>query len=373
MMAKKYWKFTDGTARWKYDSPFENYLSHLADHNEFMKMLYVLFYRIIDGSFYKNGLKFIDNEIENFTKRGGKLVVSRKKTIRDMVYSLHRFGAMFDEYFLYEFYNKNVFGREEYICDKYRYDYYRLMNKDENRQFFDDKGKTYQLFKEFYKRDVLSVESREQREAFLEFIKKHTKVIIKPLASSGGRNVRKCEINSEESEELFEILLGEGPFVIEELVIQTEAMAQFHPASLNTVRVPTIVTRKGTAIFAPYFRTGRGDSIVDNGFAGGILAAVDEESGIITSLGTNEKGEQFLKHPDTQVPILGFQLPEWDKAVELVTKLSKVIPDNRYAAWDIAHTKQGWVMIEGNARGQILSQMADKKGRKKQLFELINS
>ena len=42
-MNQKYWKYTDGNARWKYDSSFENWLAKCADNNEIMKMLYVLF------------------------------------------------------------------------------------------------------------------------------------------------------------------------------------------------------------------------------------------------------------------------------------------------------------------------------------------
>lgn len=148
-MNNKYWRYTDGTARWKYDSPFENWLSKKADNSEFMKTLYVNFYRIIDGKFYKNGLKFIDREIKNFEGTVKKIPFSRKKLIKDMVYSLHRFGTMFNEYFLFEFYDKNAYGRDRYICDKQRYDYYRMMNKVENQIIFDDKSRTYEIYKDF--------------------------------------------------------------------------------------------------------------------------------------------------------------------------------------------------------------------------------
>ena len=72
-MNSKYWKYTDGTARWKYDSPFENWLSRRADESEWMKALYVGFYRLIDGAFYRGGLPFIDREIANFQQLGGTL------------------------------------------------------------------------------------------------------------------------------------------------------------------------------------------------------------------------------------------------------------------------------------------------------------
>ncbi len=370
---KKYWKYTDGTARWKYNSPFENWLSYRADNSEFMKILYVAFYRIIDGKFYKNGLKFIDKEIDTFVSLGGVIPFSRKRLVRDMVYSLHRFGAMFNEYFLYEFYNKNVFGRNEYICDKERYDYYRMMNKDENIELFDNKGKTYELFKEFYAREFLSITSIAQKDEFIKFAEKNKEIIIKPLSSSGGRNIFKCSVTKENASETFDKILKDGPFVAEEIIIQSEEMAKFHPASLNTVRVSTVLSGGKAEIFAPFIRIGRGGSVVDNTSSGGVFANVDEKTGIVVSKAVSKKGETFCVHPDTYIPIIGFQIPEWDKAIELVTKLAQVVSSNRYTAWDIAHTPKGWVMVEGNARGEFTSQMPDKKGRKNQLMELIKN
>lgn len=368
---KKYWRYTDGTARWKYDSPFENWLSHRADHSECMKFLYVGFYRLFDKTFYEKGLPLAERAIDTFLQSGGKLPFSRKKAVRDMVYSLHRFGTMFNEYFLFEFYNKNVYGRETFICDKRRYEYYRLMNKDENIQLFDNKQETYRLFHPYYKRALLTVESAEQLDAFITFVKEHPTVIIKPLASSGGRGVHKRTVSQEGAQAVFRELLKSGAFIVEEAVVQSNIMAQFHPSSLNTVRVPTIIANGKARVFAPFFRMGSGGSVVDNAFGGGIFAAVDETTGIVISPAVNKNGQSFIKHPDTGATIIGFQLPEWDKAVALVQELATVVKGNRYTAWDLAYTDNGWVMIEGNARGEFVGQMASKVGRREDLMQLI--
>lgn len=41
-----------------------------------------------------------------------------------MVYSLHRFGCMFDEYFMFDFEHLTAAGRETFITDKKRWEYY---------------------------------------------------------------------------------------------------------------------------------------------------------------------------------------------------------------------------------------------------------
>lgn len=74
---------------------------------------------------------------------------------------------------------------------------------------------------------------------------------------------------------------------------------------------------------------------------------------------------------DAIMVIPGFQVPRWDEAVELVTRLANVIETNNYVGWDIALTDKGWVMIEGNPRGQFVIQYAIKMGVKKELENYI--
>ena len=160
--------------------------------------------------------------------------------------------------------------------------------------------------------------------------------------------------------------------MIEELIIQSESMAILNPATVNTVRVPTIKIKDRVVIFHPFVRCGRGNSIVDNASSGGILAEVDAETGIVITKGVNELGESFVMHPTSKVVIPGFRIPCWDQAVKLVEELAHVVQTNNYVGWDLAFTDDGWVMVEGNPRGQLLSQIASKKGIKKELEYYID-
>jgi hypothetical protein len=51
-----------------------------------------------------------------------------------------------------------------------------------------------------------------------------------------------------------------------------------------------------------------------------------------------------------------------------VTNLANMVEGYRYTGWDLAYTPNGRVMVEGNPRGQFVSQMADKVGRKAKLI-----
>ena len=147
-----------------------------------------------------------------------------------------------------------------------------------------------------------------------------------------------------------------GGGIVEEVITQDLFMEQFHPDSVNTVRIPTIRLDDRTVIFHPFFRVGRGNAIVDNAGAGGIICALDAKDGTIIAA-ADEKGVTYIQHPETNVRLVGNTIPRWNEAIEFAKRLAEVVPTNRYTGWDIALTKDGWRLIEGNARGQFVAQI----------------
>lgn len=53
-------------ARWKIFNPIESFLGYLADYSSLGKSLYVLFYKIFDNSYYKGGLKPLNDAISTY-------------------------------------------------------------------------------------------------------------------------------------------------------------------------------------------------------------------------------------------------------------------------------------------------------------------
>ena len=73
----------------------------------------------------------------------------------------------------------------------------------------------------------------------------------------------------------------------------------------------------------------------------------------------------FEVHPKSKVKFDGFQIPNWEKAKELVLKASLVNNHIHMVGWDVAITEKGTTLIEGNRRpGFDLIQVLSKKGRK---------
>ena len=53
-------------------------------------------------------------------------------------------------------------------------------------------------------------------------------------------------------------------------------------------------------------------------------------------------------HPTTKEKILGYQVPNYDKACKMVKEASKLIPEVKYIGWDVAILENDVSLVEGN-------------------------
>ncbi len=355
---------------WKIDSPIERLLGKMADRSELMKLIYIYYYKCHDSEFHKVAIEKINKTLsESELICGGG--INKKKISRDMLYSFHRFGLAYFEYVMIRADLLNKKGREEYLTDRMRFSYYKLLNADNTHHFFDNKDETYQMFKKYYKRDFLAVRGHQDEASFLAICNKYNKLCVKPLNSSGGKGVMIC--NSDDMiNHGIDFYLKRYPdgFAIEEVVKQASEIAFLHKNSLNTLRLCTIFMDDRIEILNAFFRIGIGKNVVDNGASGGILTSVDINTGIVIAAKT-ENGKQYLIHPDTGKQIIGYKIPRWEEAKSLVLELAKVIPRHRCTGWDIALTEDGWIMIEGNDHSQFLAQLVDCNGIRSYMDDIV--
>ena len=305
----------------------------------------------------------------------GEQFVSDEALINDLVDLTMNTTFKMEEYFLYNFSEKTTEERNAFASDKERIIFSEKVNPVEYRQVFNDKVMTYKYFKDFYKRKICYIHNDFQKDLkeFSEFLKTaKDKFIVKTLDGSFGKGVKIYTVNENDTpSDLLKSIYAEYNcnLIIEEVIKQSPEMAKFHPSSVNTVRMPTICYNDSTKVIHPFFRVGRGNSVVDNAGAGGIICAVDVDTGLIIAA-ADEFGKKYEVHPETKQQLVGFKIPYWNEAVEFAKELAQVLPDNVYSAWDSALTANGWGMVEGNYRGQFVWQIPTQVGFKKEL-ELI--
>ena len=126
MKKDNYFGLSPRIARWKLDTPLENWLSGMADSSEFWKRLYILYYQLFDNKYYKVGVRMVKDAIA--LHKQDFATCNEKFLIRDMLYCLHRFGFSFQDYCIYGFVDRTLQCRKTFISDKLRYHYCDLLN-----------------------------------------------------------------------------------------------------------------------------------------------------------------------------------------------------------------------------------------------------
>lgn len=280
-----------------------------------------------------------------------------RRTRRHVLRDVRKYLITPDEYFLYDFEWLSDAGKHQFVGDLERsFLCSRLYNSSKSGLIFMDKMKTYELFNKYYKRDVINIDNDNDFEKYVLFSKRNPTHMVKPSKASRGFGIYKETVSQEEKSmrAAFQRIRDAGACVVEECIVQGKDMARYHPGSVNTLRYATYLDEGRLTVLASFVKLGRGDSVVDNGGAGGLLAAIDPETGIIISKGRSEYGEEYLIHPDSQVQILGASIPNWTEVRLLAEELAHVLPDQKYVGWDLAYTDKGWVMVEGNSGGQFV-------------------
>ena len=145
--------------------------------------------------------------------------------------------------------------------------------------------------------------------------------------------------------------LLKGNFVHTEIIKQHSEINKIHSASVNTMRMITLVTssNKIKVIFAA-MRFGVGKSVVDNSSSGGFYVGVNVEDGTIMKNGyylIEYGGKKVYKHPDSGFKLEGFKIPFFKEACDLIIKGVGLLPD-RFIGWDVAITPDGPTIVEAN-------------------------
>ena len=286
---------------------------------------------------------------------------------KDMIVCYLRYHILPWEYVLYNFANLSHKQRMEFLSDTDRYMCCELIMGSGPYLFLKDKSKFYTLANAYFKRGILPLNSQTNKNDLDMFLNKYSKIFVKPLSGSLGKDTFILDSNEIGISAVKEKLISlEGSWLLEEAIIQSNELALWNKSSVNTIRIPSFKRENNTCIIQPFFRTGRKGEIVDNAGAGGILAVVNSMSGVIETDGFDESRNSYSCHPDSGLTYKGYQIPYYEELVRLSSEIHKTLPASfKYVAFDFALTANGWDLIEANW-GQMIGQIASKKGIKQE-------
>ncbi|MGL4239198.1 sugar-transfer associated ATP-grasp domain-containing protein [Tabrizicola sp.] len=176
--------------------------------------------------------------------------------------------------------------------------------------------------------------------------------VIKPTLGSKGRAIQI-------GRSLDAIAQYRGEDAILTGFVEQAGYAQtIFPGALNTIRFLMLRDEAGEPVAAAAIhRFGTASSApVDNFSAGGLVAKIDLETGGLSEAITIAPDNRVVRHavhPDTQSAIAGIMVPHWQGVLDLVLALGRAFPYLAYVGWDIAVTKDGPTVIEGNAHPSL--------------------
>lgn len=276
--------------------------------------------------------------------------VNRLWVINSELWCLLRYGATPVDYVRFEFYKKNHKERNRYLTI---YRYRKLLKK------FGFYNKTthgkiaeYKTFADYIHRPWMIADKETESQALIDFINKQGIVFAKPDHGDQGKGVMR--IKAEDSKTIEELIndCRCRAFVVEGAIEQIPEIAAINPSSVNTIRAYTVLKRTGEVqILGIMLRVGRKGSYVDNWGSGGIGYDFDLETGVCVGYGCDKQNNPYVFHPDSNVQMVGYRLPNYEQLTKTIVELAKLVPQARFVGWDIAITPSGYDLVEMNCPG----------------------
>lgn len=284
--------------------------------------------------------------IKQCTEHAERYRVCSLAVFFDYLHARICYGFCGEDYFLNTpGYAMKNFQKKQFFSHKQWLKIIKRLNDEKYIHILNNKVETLGYFAKFINHEWCypKMHSKEQYE---QFVSKHQRIICKPLSEEGGQGV--CLYDKNSFRGGYEELKA-NDLLLEECIAQHPDMC-FNNSSVNTVRVYSILDRQGKAhILKAVLRAGVGKSVVDNYHSGGVIYPINVEHGFVESYGKRRMDTQgIVIHPETDIVMLGFHIPHWEKMKKTVLLMAESIPQVRYIGWDMVVTPEGVDMIEAN-------------------------
>jgi hypothetical protein len=312
----------------------------------------------------------------------GKSIPRQLVELASLRFSRNPIGI--SEYFDYGIWNPSLTAaeRRDFLGWRQSAALDRQLNHDWSRALANDKLLTYLILRahSFPIPKAIATYSKEGRtiggeislrtkDDVLDFLSKDVfPFFVKPISAGFGRGVLGVSGWGRSSSEL---LLRDGSQISLDKFLSDfdfppyqgrlfQGCLEPHPSiarltgtnSISCIRLVCFVTPEGATVHTGFWKIVSGTNMLDNfshGDFGNCLSWVDVDSGEVTSaISKMGVGGEVINHPSTGKKLIGFVLPDWNAAVEMVCSAAVHFPGLRLQNWDVALCANGPVLVEVN-------------------------
>lgn len=264
----------------------------------------------------------------------------------DMAKNFITRGIGYTDYFRGDYINLTNKEKDTFVTAKSFYKIIHYLNDYNYICLLKDKLKFNRYFNDFIKRDYINLKECTVDE-FNKFIKKYKVVFAKDPIGEGGHGIKKINVKEIDSvDNLYNELLKNKQYLVEEEIVQSKELDEINPNVVNSFRVITLYKDGKVYIVNNALRVNQDESNVigctnDLYFSFSIDGKID--SNVI-----DDYANVYEKHPLTGKKFSDVRIKDVKEAFKMCEKAALLIPEVRYIGWDIAFSKKGPVIVEGN-------------------------
>ncbi len=271
--------------------------------------------------------------------------VSKFKVKSDMIINFLKYGISYTDYMKGNYFNLKNKEKKDYIKTKKFYNIINYLNDKNYRYIFLDKIAFNKKFKKFIGRDFIDLRDTNYQD-FVKFVTNKESVFAKKHNSFGGDGVEKIVLTENLNlKKLYDKLLINKQYLVEDTIIQHDYLNKINPNAVNTVRIVTLVKDNKVHVIGKTIRLNTGEEEVIS--CHDIFASLDEDGNLLGNV-VDDDCHIYTQHPLTKFKFTNVKIPYIKEAIQMVKEAGLVVPQIRYVGWDVAITKDGPVIIEGN-------------------------
>ena len=264
----------------------------------------------------------------------------------DMFRNFIKYGIGYTDYLKGDYINLTKEEKETYVTTKSFYKILKYLNHPMYTVCMHDKLLFNKIYYDFINRNFIDLRVSTVDD-LKNFVKNKKHVFAKPPHDFGGHGIQKIAIKGiDDYNKLFKELRKKEINLVEEEIIQHEAVSKLNPYAVNPLRIVTLLDKNCKPhILATALRINMDDSAV--------VGCTDvymriNENGEVCSRVVDDVANTYEEHPLTKYKFKDAKIPYIKEALDMCKKAALKVPEVRYVGWDVAITPNGPVIMEGN-------------------------